>query len=70
MPVPEKKRTTSASASSTDEYISSELADQQAFHAHLRALTRNAVRAVIEAVMHEELEQLPSSGVGRVYARP
>lgn len=64
MPVPEKKRTPSTSASSTDEHISSGLADQQAFHAHLRALTRNAVRAVIEAVMREELEQFLGAAWG------
>jgi transposase-like protein len=32
------------------------LPEQHAFHEHLRALTRDAVRAVIEAVMREELK--------------
>ena len=30
---------------------------QPAFHQHLRALSRRAVRVVIEAVMREELDQ-------------
>ncbi len=38
------------------EQVSSQLPDQQAFHEHLRALTRSAVRVIIEEVMREELK--------------
>lgn len=38
------------------EHVSSPLPDQQTFHEHLRALTRSAVRIVIEEVMQEELK--------------
>jgi transposase-like protein len=40
------------------------LSDQQTFHEHLRALTRSAVRAVIEEVMREELEQFLAAAWG------
>jgi putative transposase len=60
-----KKRTTSNADPQTMEQVSSPLPDQQAFHEHLRALTRHAVRMVIEEVMREELKQSPSSGLGR-----
>ncbi len=40
------------------------LPDQQAFHEHLRALTRNAVRVVIEEVMREELKQFLGAAWG------
>jgi putative transposase len=54
MPVPKQERTTSDMASPTVEQASPPIPDQQTFHAHLRALTRNAVRVVIEEVMREE----------------
>ncbi|MBO0794777.1 MAG: transposase [Ktedonobacteraceae bacterium] len=38
--------------------------DQHAFHEHLRALTRNAVRMVIEEVMREELKQFLGAAWG------
>jgi putative transposase len=67
MPVDKKKRTTSDTDPSTSKQETPSLPDQHAFHAHLRALTRSAVRVVIEEVMREELEQSPSSGLGRAY---
>ncbi len=56
MPVPKKERTTSNPGSQTVEQASSQVPDQQTFHEHLRALTRNAVRVVIEEVMRQELK--------------
>ncbi len=56
MPVPKNKSTTSNTDPQTVEQASPALPDQQAFHQHLRALTRNAVRVVIEEVMREELK--------------
>jgi putative transposase len=50
MPVPKKKSTTSK-----PEVASSPLPEPQEFREHLRALTRTAVRIVIEEVMREEL---------------
>lgn len=55
MPVPKKERTTSNTTPQAGEQASQPLPDQQTFHEHLRALTRNAVRVVIEEVMQEEL---------------
>src|SRR5881275_1799150 len=57
MPVPKKKSTTSPSDPSISEQASSALPEQLTFHEHLRALTRSAVRVVIEEVMREELKQ-------------
>ena len=57
MPVDKKKRTTSNADLSTSKPETPPLPDQYAFHAHLRDLTRNAVRVVIEEVMRKELEQ-------------
>src|SRR5579884_2233471 len=56
MPVPKKKPTTQSPDGSTPESKSLVMPDQQAFHEHLRVLTRNAVRVVIEEVMREELK--------------
>jgi putative transposase len=56
MPVPKKERTTSNMDSQAGEQASLPIPDQQTFHEHLRALTRNAVRVVIEEVMREELK--------------
>jgi putative transposase len=56
MPVPKKKPTTSSPDGSTQESLSKTMPDQQVFYEHLRALTRSAVRVVIEEVMREELE--------------
>lgn len=57
MPVSKQERTTSNASSQPGEHVSPPLSDQQSFHEHLRALTRSAVRKVIEAVMREELTQ-------------
>jgi transposase-like protein len=46
------------------EHVASPLSDQQTFYEHLRALTRSAVRAVIEEVMREELEQFLGAAWG------
>jgi len=56
MPVPKKERTILNTDPQTVEPVSSPLPDQQVFHEHLRALTRSAVRMVIEEVMREELK--------------
>jgi putative transposase len=56
MPVPKKKRITAEKALSTSEPASPLLPEQQAFHQHLRALARIAVRTVLELVMREELD--------------
>ncbi len=57
MPVPKKKSTISTTDPHVSEQASSVLPEQHTFHEHLRALTRNAVRVVIEEVMREELQQ-------------
>jgi putative transposase len=57
MPVPKQERTTSNTDPQTVEQVCSQLPDQQAFHKPLRALTRSAVRMVLEDVMREELKQ-------------
>ncbi len=64
MPVPKKERTTSDMNPQTEEQASSQLLDQQAFHEHLRALMRSAVRVVIEEVMREELGQFLGAAWG------
>lgn len=64
MPVSKKKRATSTNAPSVSEQASSALPDQHTFHEHLRALTRSAVRAVIEEVMREELKQFLGASWG------
>lgn len=56
MPVSKKKGTTSPPSASTPETSEVLMPDQQTFHQYLRALTQNAVRTVIEAVMIEELD--------------
>ncbi len=57
MPVSKNKSTTSNTDPVTGPQASSPLPEPQAFHEHLRTLTRDAVRAVIEEVMREELRQ-------------
>ena len=57
MPLPKKKSTTSNSDPVVLEQPSPPLPEQQTFHEHLRTLTRNAVRVVIEEVMREELKE-------------
>jgi putative transposase len=64
MPVDKKKRTTSETDLSTSKQEVPPLPDQHAFHAHLRDLTRSAVRVVIEEVMREELEQFLGAAWG------
>jgi putative transposase len=64
MPVPKKKSTTSNTDPAALEQASPPLPDQQTFHEHLRALTRSAVRVVIEEVMREELKQFLGAAWG------
>jgi putative transposase len=64
MPVPKKKSTTSNTDLSALEQASPPLPEQQTFHEHLRALTRDAVRVVIEEVMREELKQFLGAAWG------
>ena len=64
MPVPKKKSTISTTDPRASEQASSGLPEQHTFHEHLRELTRNAVRVVIEEVMHEELEQFLGAAWG------
>ncbi len=54
MPVSKKKGTTFPPITATAESSSLQMPDQHAFHQYLRALTQNAVRSVIEAVMIEK----------------
>ena len=56
MPVSKKKRTTVTPEPSMLEHSPPALPEQHAFHEHLRQLAQNAVRIVIETVMHEELD--------------
>jgi putative transposase len=56
MPVSKKKRITPKSDPSTSEPSSPMLPQQQEFYQYLRTLAQGAVRAVLEAVMREELE--------------
>src|SRR5690242_3166234 len=69
MPLPKKKRTTSNSDPVTLEQASPTLPDQQTFHEHLRALTRSAVRVVIEEVIREELKQFLGTAWGEYTPR-
>src|SRR6266487_1160890 len=64
MPLPKKKSTTSNTDPVASEQVSPSLPDQQTFHDHLRTLTRNAVRVVIEEVMREELKQFLGAAWG------
>jgi putative transposase len=64
MPVSKKKPTILSSEGSTAESVSKSMPDQHVFYEHLRALTRNAVRVVIEEVMREELAQFLGAGWG------
>ena len=64
MPVSKKKSTTSNTDPLALEQASLALPEQQMFHEHLRALTRGAVRVVIEEVMREELKQFLGAAWG------
>jgi transposase-like protein len=64
MSVSKKKSTTFTNASGVSAQASSALPDQHSFHEHLRALTRSAVRVVIEEVMREELQQFLGAAWG------
>jgi putative transposase len=64
MPVSKNKRTTSNTDPVGSEQASPVLPPQHTFHEHLRALTRNAVRVVIEEVMREELKQFLGAAWG------
>lgn len=64
MPVDKKKSTTSDTDLSTSKQEPPSLPDQHVFHEHLRALTRSAVRVVIEEVMREELAQFQGAAWG------
>jgi len=64
MPLPKKKSITSNTDPVVLEHPSSALPEQHPFHAHLRALTRDAVRVVIEEVMREELQQFLGAAWG------
>src|SRR5450432_920077 len=64
MPVSKKKSTTSNADPFPSEQVSSLLPEQHTFHEHLRALTRSAVRVVIEEVMREELKQFLGAAWG------
>ena len=64
MPLPKKKSTTSTTGAVALEQASPPLPEQQTFQEHLRALTRNAVRVVIEEVMREELQQVLGAAWG------
>jgi transposase-like protein len=57
MPVPRKKPTTLTPGGSTPEPLSSVMPEQEDFRQHIRRLAVNAVQALIEQVMLEELEQ-------------
>src|SRR5260370_9081361 len=64
MPLPKKKSTTSNTDPLALDEASPPLPEQQPFHEHLRTLTRNAVRVVIEEVMREELKQFLGAAWG------
>lgn len=68
MPVSKKKRITSNTDLVGVEQATPPLSEQQTFHEHLRALTRDAVRVVIEEVMREELKQLLGAAWGECTA--
>ena len=57
MAVSKNQSTTPKSDPVAIKQVSEHRPDQQTFHEHLRALTRDAVRVVIEEVMREELKQ-------------
>lgn len=65
MPVPKEKSTTSNTDPLVSDHSSALLPEQQTFHEHLRALTRSAVRVVIEEVMREELTQFLGAAWGQ-----
>jgi putative transposase len=69
MPVSKKKRITSNIDPVGGEQASPPLPEQQTFHEHLRALTRDAVRIVIEEVMREELKQFLGAAWGESTAQ-
>jgi putative transposase len=65
MPVSKKKRTTSQSDPEvSSEHVFPQLPEQPSFHEHLRVLTRDAVRVVIEEIMREELKQFLGAAWG------
>ncbi len=64
MPASKNQSTTSKSHSVAAEQTAPPLPEQQTFHEHLRALTRDAVRVVIEEVMREELKQFLGAAWG------
>ena len=64
MPVPKKKRTISTTDPHVSQQPPSAVPEQHTFHEHLRELTRNAVRVVIEEVMREELKQFLGAAWG------
>lgn len=65
MPVRKQKRIIPEMSSSTsDPSVSLPLSEQQSFHQYLRTLAQGAVRTVIEAVMHEELEAFVGAAWG------
>jgi putative transposase len=69
MPVPKTKSTTSNTDPFVLEPASPPLPEQHMFHEHLRALTRDAVRVVIEEVMREELGQFLGAAWGESTAQ-
>ena len=64
MPVSKNKGITSKTDPVAKEQASPSLPPQPTFHEHLRALTRDAVRVVIEEVMREELKQFLGAAWG------
>ncbi len=64
MPANKKKRTTSTLELPTSDPSSPVLPDRQVFHQYLRTLAQSTVRAVIEEVMHEELDQFIGAAWG------
>ncbi len=64
MPVSKNQSTISDIDLVAIEQASSPLPPPQSFHEYLRALTRNAVRVVIEEVMREELKQFLGAAWG------
>jgi putative transposase len=69
MPVSKKKSTTSNTNPVASEQATPLLSEQHTFHEHLRALTRDAVRVVIEEVMREELTAFLGAGWGESTAQ-
>src|SRR6266852_7212832 len=57
MPVPKNKPTTLSPGSSTSEFSSNIVLEQEEFRQHVRRLAVSAVQVLIEQVMREELEQ-------------